>query len=214
MSQAHPLPSDAVLLPARPSVYARLQTLRVALYQSKIAKSGRNNHLTFTYFELADFLPKVMELCVELELCGVFSFDDERAVLSIIDTHDPAHAVTFTMPASLSVRADERFSAKTLPMQLTGSDQTYLRRYLWRQALELVESDFHDSTVATIRLAITQLIEGGDVRGACQIHREKLSKDIPLRKDVWAMLNDREKKLMRNELAIMDNEKEKKSGNN
>ena len=119
------------------SIYKKLQEARIRLQATKINKSGTNQ--TFAYFELTDFLPQIQSIFNELGLTGVISFGAELAELSIYE-HEGSGKVVITSPMS---QANLKACS---PVQNLGAAQTYLRRYLWISALEIV---VHDELEAT-----------------------------------------------------------------
>lgn len=121
------------------NVFEKLQDARVILQGSKLKKSGKNNYSGFTYFELADFIPTVNKLFKDLKLCSNFSIMDGLASLTIINSEEPNDRTVFTMPtAELELKG-------CTPVQALGGVNTYCRRYLYLNALEIVENDILDS---------------------------------------------------------------------
>jgi hypothetical protein len=123
------------------SVYKKLMDARLELQSIQIKKSGFNKFSGYDYFELGDFLPKVQEIFAKNELCGVVSYGIEIAKLTIVDTTD-GQSIEITSP--MSTAALKGCHA----VQQLGAVQTYLRRYLWSTALELVEHDAVENTKA------------------------------------------------------------------
>lgn len=121
------------------SVFSKLQAARVKLQSTKLSKSGKNKFAGYEYFELGDFLPAIQTICHEVGLCGVVSFNDSMAYLTIHETEGDGHVV-FTSPMSTAQLKGCH------DVQNLGATQTYLRRYLWTNAFELVEHDAIDST--------------------------------------------------------------------
>lgn len=121
------------------SVLKKLQKARFELTQTQLKKSGKNKFAGYEYFELGDFIPTVHKLFNEIGLCGAFSITDEKAELRIHDV-DEEKFIAFSTP---TVMAD---NPKGQAIQNLGSTHTYLRRYLWVMALELVESDEVDAS--------------------------------------------------------------------
>lgn len=121
------------------SVYKKLQECRVELQSKSLKKSGKNKHLGFEYFELGDFIP---ELNVMFKQKGLFSKFDlgELATLTIVDTEDDSQVVftSRTAPATLQ---------KATPVQELGAEHTYIKRYLYVNALEIIENDVVDQTL-------------------------------------------------------------------
>jgi hypothetical protein len=121
------------------SVHKKLIEARVKLLNTKLIKSGLNKFAGFQYFELGDFLPAITGICNEVGLCGTVSFQADHAALTITDVEDGT-SVVFTSP-SVEVQMKG-----CLPIQGLGAAQTYLRRYLWVTAMEIVEHDALDAT--------------------------------------------------------------------
>ena len=120
------------------SVYKKLQEARVKLHTTQLNKSGENKFAKFKYFELGDFIPQVTEIFNKVGLCGVVSFTSDTAYLTVHETEGDGF-ITFTTPL---VYASVE---KTQPIQNLGSTHTYIRRYLWLMAMEIVENDVVDS---------------------------------------------------------------------
>lgn len=121
------------------SVYKKLMDARLQLQAKSLSKSGNNKFAGYKYFELADFLPACQEIFAGLGLCGVVSFNSVEAVLTITDT-DGGGAIQIKSPMS-----DAQLKG-CHAVQNLGAVQTYLRRYLWVTAMEIVEHDALDSS--------------------------------------------------------------------
>lgn len=123
------------------SVYKKLQEARLLLQNTKLTKSGKNKFAGYEYFELGDFLPSIQTICQKVGLCGVVSFNPDMAYLTIYDTDGgDNNFVTFTSPMSSAALKGCH------DVQNLGAVQTYLRRYLWTNAFEIVEHDALDAT--------------------------------------------------------------------
>lgn len=122
------------------NIYKKLQKCRVDLQNSNLKKSGNNKFAGYSYFELGDFLPKINELMLENGLTSSICFMTEIATLTIIDSDKPEDKLEFTSPiASAQLKGCH-------DIQNLGAVQTYLRRYLWTNAMEIVEHDPLDAT--------------------------------------------------------------------
>jgi hypothetical protein len=119
------------------TVFRKLQAVRHEIVKAELKKTGHNAFGGWNYYELGDFIPTAHKLFDAVGLCGVVRFND-IASLTIYDTDDGS-SVVFTSPI---VYAE---AAKGQPIQLLGSTHTYIRRYLWLLALELVEADSVDA---------------------------------------------------------------------
>ena len=125
------------------SVYKKLQEARILLQNTSLKKSGRNKFAGFEYFELGDFLPAIQNIFTKVGLCGTVSFGTEIASLTIVDVDatdfTTQNYVVFSSPMSTA----ELKGCHAI--QNLGAVQTYLRRYLWVTAMEIVEHDALDA---------------------------------------------------------------------
>lgn len=120
------------------SVHKKLMQARVKLQSMEIKKSGLNKFAGYSYFELADFIPPIQSIFNELGLCGVVSFSQSSAELTITDLEDGTIIVISTPMAEANLKGAH-------PIQNLGAVLSYQRRYLWMAALEIVEGDAVDS---------------------------------------------------------------------
>lgn len=143
------------------NIYEKIQKCRVELQKMKLKKSGQNGYSGFKYFELADFIPQVNELFEKYGLFSNFSIKNDLAVLEIIDKdwiEKEAYKdesieffrqnayffkVEFTSPT-----AEANVKGCT-EIQSLGAVHTYLKRYLYLNALEIVENDSLDAKVGS-----------------------------------------------------------------
>jgi len=123
-----------------PNAYQKLQECRVKLQTMQVKATGNNKFAGYSYLELGDFLPKVQELFNESGLCGIVSFTQHMASLAIHNISDPAEFITFESPMSTAELKGCH------PIQNLGAVQSYLRRYLYLSAMEIVEHDALDAT--------------------------------------------------------------------
>ncbi len=137
------------------SVYKKLQDVRVELQKTPLKKSGKNKHIGFEYFELGDFLPTVQELFLKHKLSSNFSIVQDEARLLVIDIEDNSQALftTPTAPATL---------VKATPVQELGAMHTYVRRYLYVNALEIIENDVVDPAMGDKKDATPEPLINGD----------------------------------------------------
>lgn len=128
------------------NIYEKVQTARLQLQSLQLKKTGENKFAGFKYYELADFIPSINVIFAELLLFSAFNIKDELATLTIVDIEKPDSAIQFTSPI-----ADAQIKGTT-PVQSLGGVHTYLKRYLYVNALEIVEGDILDSQVGTDKL--------------------------------------------------------------
>ena len=122
------------------NVYQRLNTAREAFHRAKLKKTGQNKFAGYSYFELSDFIIPAIEIFKEVGLVGVVSFGKETACLKIINVDKPEESIVIESPMSTAALKGCH------EVQNLGAVQTYLRRYLWVAALEIVEHDALDAT--------------------------------------------------------------------
>ena len=126
------------------NAYQKLQIARSKFLASGVKKTGKNIHLEFTYFELVDIVPVAERIFSEVGLLGVPRFDKEMAYMDIFDVDHPADfpPITFYAPFSqIDPIVSNSGKEVTNKMQALGSSITYMRRYLWQLALDIIEAD-------------------------------------------------------------------------
>jgi len=122
------------------NVYEKLNLAREKFHSSEIKKSGHNKFAGYTYFELGDFVVPALRIFREVGLTSVISFDRDLASMQIIDTAKPEDRIVITSPMS------EAQLKGCHAVQNLGAVETYIRRYLWVAALEVVEHDAVDAS--------------------------------------------------------------------
>ena len=120
------------------TIFEKLNEARLRYQNAGIKKRGTNKY--FTYYELADILPEINKLANELKFCCIVNFTSETATLDFVDLEGDGK-ITFTSPM-----AETRLSGGQ-PCQNLGASQTYLKRYLYQNCFEIVESDILDATM-------------------------------------------------------------------
>ena len=131
------------------NVYQKLNAARAKFHSIELKKSGHNKFAGYKYFELGDFIIPALSIFKEVGLTGVVTFGTEVAHISIIDNDKPEDRIIITSPMSSAALKGCH------EVQNLGAVQTYLRRYLWVAALEIVEHDAIDSAPAKEKVIIT-----------------------------------------------------------
>ena len=133
------------------NVYQKLNAARAKFHSIELKKSGHNKFAGYKYFELGDFIIPALEIFKEFGLTGIISFGKETADLRIINTDKPEEIIVIESPMSTAALKGCH------EVQNLGAVQTYLRRYLWVAALEIVEHNALDSSkpVETKKVVIT-----------------------------------------------------------
>ena len=138
----------------------KITELRRIVAEAELKQTGLNKYAGFKYYQLEDFLPTVNKLCDRIGLFPSFSilnytdhvWDKEKreyyevtknmARLRIKDTEGNEFE-DFEIPV-----AEVRMGGKDRnPIQELGAANTYLKRYLYMNFLELSEGDAVDATI-------------------------------------------------------------------
>ena len=84
-----------------------------------------------------------MEIFQELHLLPVVNFDEKQAIMTIVNCDDPSDVVAFTAPLKEiePIISTKTGGEVTNAVQRLGSAITYMRRYLYMLALDIVEAD-------------------------------------------------------------------------
>lgn len=122
------------------NVYQKLNEARERFHQSKLNKSGQNKFAGYKYFELSDFVVPALQIFKEVGLTSVISFGKDTADMRIVNNDKPDEVIVIESPMSTAALKGCH------EVQNLGAVQTYLRRYLWVAALEIVEHDALDAT--------------------------------------------------------------------
>lgn len=122
------------------NVYQKLAEARKRLKSSGLKQSGKNKGVGYTYFDLSDILPKTTEIEQELGLLSVVTFTETTGELTVFNAEQPAECIKFTSP----LKPAELRGCH--PVQNLGASETYVRRYLYLLAYEIVETEALDLT--------------------------------------------------------------------
>ena len=122
------------------NVYQKLNEARNKFHSIELKKSGHNKFANYKYFELGDFIIPALNIFDEVGLTSIISFSKEYADMRIINVEKPEEVIVIESPMSTAALKGCH------EVQNLGAVQTYLRRYLWVAALEIVEHDALDSS--------------------------------------------------------------------
>lgn len=130
------------------NVYQKLIKAREMFLQSEVQKSGKNMHLSFKYFELEDIVPPITKIFSELGLISIVKFDENIAKMIVTNTDKGEESIEFTAPfTQITPIVSNTGKQATNEMQALGSSITYMRRYLYMIAMDIVESDSIDANI-------------------------------------------------------------------
>lgn len=179
------------------SIYKKLQQARTDFLGADIKKSGKNSFAKYEYFELGDFIPAVNQIFNKLGLIGVVRFATDIASLTVYD--EEGASIDFTSPMVFAS------NPKGQAIQDLGSTHTYMRRYLWLMAMEIVEHDSVDSSepAAPVKAPVKSAPKE-EAKPATIISTED-NKLFVAKLIEWAVVQDNEKELVS---AWMANQKQ------
>lgn len=142
------------------NVYQKLSLARKRFLERNVKKSGVNRQLEFQYFELQDIVPSATRIFQNLGLLGVVQFppveknaetglaSEPVATMTVLNTDRPSETIDFMVPyREVEQIKSNAGKSVTNPLQALGSSVTYLRRYLWMLAMDIVEQDDVDATL-------------------------------------------------------------------
>lgn len=122
------------------NVYQKLSVAREKLHQMELKKSGQNKFAGYSYFELGDFVVPALNIMKEVGLTPIISFGKDLAEMRVVNDEKPEEMIVITSPMS------EANLKGCHPVQNLGAVESYIRRYLWVTAMEIVEHDALDAT--------------------------------------------------------------------
>ena len=122
------------------NVYGKLLEARKRFLEAGIKKEGVNRYAGFKYFRLDEIIPVKQAIFRDLGLADVITFGNEVATLTIFNVDNPEECIEF-----MSQLAPDESMIKN-PIQKVGAIQTYVRRYLYLLALDIIESDGIEET--------------------------------------------------------------------
>lgn len=121
-------------------LYEKINKIKEGILKANLKKSGYNKFSNFSYYELADITPTIIQLCNEYNVMTQFSFDKEYAKLLIVDVEKPEDNLIYLSPMEeLEIKGANK-------IQALGGTETYQRRYLYMMAFDIIESDMFDAT--------------------------------------------------------------------
>ena len=154
------------------NVKAKLQLARVMLQEKDLSKTGKNDFAHFDFFQLEDFLPQINEIFARLGLHSEFNITtevvafEEKSIVCVENgnlistTKTPILKEMATLVITDVLKPDdvEVYEMETAPVmignntkqniyQAAGGRNTYYKRYLYMNALEIVEKDESDTVL-------------------------------------------------------------------
>ena len=113
-----------------------IENAKYALQQKNISMSGHNNHNSYDYFELKDITKPITEVLLEQNLGSKFIFKKDKAKLRI---YSETGYCEWETPLKLQEPLKPKYGDYGIKMKMEQGIQTYARRTLWLQAMEIIE---------------------------------------------------------------------------
>lgn len=148
------------------NIFAKMNIVRTEL-SKKLEKGGTNDYSHYKYFQLSDFIPQLLVLCKEnglftrfwiskdkmelpTEIVEVMT-ENEGQVITTKTTKENFNYVEFAHLLIIDIDTGDtvEFAKETAncalsgaqPIQNIGSKSTYMKRYMYMDAFEVVEND-------------------------------------------------------------------------
>lgn len=127
------------------SIYQKLTYIQNDLLEIPIPKNGKNPFGGFNYYELEDLLPPILKLCKKYGCTLYFNFPSiegtcHSGVLNLINWNDKYDAIKVEVPFPQLEKLPKMNYA-----QVSGTYQTYMKRYLILHTFDIVEKEVIDS---------------------------------------------------------------------
>lgn len=124
------------------NIYEKITNIKSDFLKANVKKSGKNKFANYTYYELADITPVLIELCKQYGIFTKFSYTKDEATLEIVNIENPDEREIYTSPMEeLELKGCNK-------IQALGGCETYSRRYLYMSAFDIIENDMFDAVVS------------------------------------------------------------------
>lgn len=124
------------------NLFEKIQKIKLDFLKSNIKKSGKNRFANYTYYELADITPAIIELCDKYKVFTKFTYSKELATLEIVNIEKTDEREIYTSPIEeLELKGCNK-------IQALGGTETYSRRYLYMSAFDIIENDMFDAVIS------------------------------------------------------------------
>lgn len=126
------------------NIYKRLAEARLRFMKAGVKKTGINRVDQYKYFQLEDIVPVATDILNDLDLIFVTTFPNNIPTGTLYDMRDDSKSIVFnsyTDDEEILTRKGNRIMT---PIQEKGAKETYQRRYLYVQMLDITEGDLID----------------------------------------------------------------------
>lgn len=181
------------------TIYEKLAEARVQFQDRGPKMSGKNSFAGYAYFELGDILPTINKIGKELGFICLVSFSENLATLTVSDV-DGDGAIVFSSPMSTANLKGCH------EVQNLGAVETYIKRYLYQNAFEIVEADAVNGThnpnekpeakseYVSLKESLIDYINAGMFDHPDNVNAVIAKKDIAGMKKALAVAKEKEKK--------------------
>lgn len=129
------------------NIFQKLTYIQNDLLEMPIPKNGKNQFGGFTYYELEDLFPPILKLCKKYGCTLYFNFpllegECHKGVLNLVNWNDKNDYIKVEIPFPKLEKLPKMNYA-----QVSGTYQTYMKRYLILHTFDIVEKEVLDSGV-------------------------------------------------------------------
>ena len=116
------------------TVYEKLLKARMMVHSKPMQKSGYNGFAKYNYYTLDDIIPSILKACETFGIVTLIDFQNDLATLTVVDVASPKDVIVFSTPTSLD-------AVKGSKIQNIGAMETYIRRYLYVNAFDIIQTE-------------------------------------------------------------------------
>ena len=121
------------------NIYLKIQMCRVELQAMDLRKTGKNKFAGFSYYTLEDITPTLNKLLLKNRLASEITINSQIGRLKLVNIDNTQETLIFEAP----MREAEQKGCNSV--QNLGATITYMRRYLYLIAFDIVEYDTFDA---------------------------------------------------------------------
>ena len=122
------------------TLFKKLQKARLDFLNKHIKANGRNNFNNFDYIQLRDIVREAIPLLLDNNLSTHIKMHHNVSAMEVVDL-ETGYSVEFTSAFEFNNEGKNNNQR----LQTLGASESYLRRYLYLQVLDIVESDPDES---------------------------------------------------------------------
>ena len=127
------------------NIYKRLAEARLRFMRAGVKKTGINRNAEYKYFQLDDIVPTATDILNGLDLLFITTFPNNIPTGTLYDMRDESKCLIFNSYTDDEPLLTSKGNRIMTPIQEKGAKETYQRRYLYMQLLDITEGDLIDS---------------------------------------------------------------------